>query len=50
LLDDLDLLATVFVDRAQMCYVEVSFVDPDDGVSEWRYRFLHSGRPSGLYT
>jgi hypothetical protein len=49
-MDNSDLLATVFVDRAQMCYVEVSFIDPDDGVSEWRYRLLHSGRPSSLDT
>jgi hypothetical protein len=43
-----DLPATVFVDSTQMCYVEVLFVDPDDGVSEWRYRFLHSGHPTSL--
>jgi hypothetical protein len=43
-----DRLATVFVDSTQMCYVEYSFVDPDDGVSEWRYRFLHSGPPTSI--
>jgi hypothetical protein len=43
-----DVLATVFVDGTQMSYVEVTFVDPDDGVSEWRYRFLHSGPPSSI--
>jgi hypothetical protein len=42
-MNDPDLAATFFVDGAQMCYVEVTFVDPDDGVSEWRFRFLHSG-------
>jgi hypothetical protein len=41
-----DVLATVFVDGTQMSYVELTFIDPDDGVSEWRYRFFHSGRPS----
>jgi hypothetical protein len=41
-----DQLATVFVDSTEMCYIEVSFVDQDDGMSEWRYRFFHSGRPS----
>jgi hypothetical protein len=43
-----DRLATVFVDATQMSYVEVTFVDPADGVSEWRYRFLHSGRPTSI--
>ncbi|KAF7776479.1 hypothetical protein Agabi119p4_4872 [Agaricus bisporus var. burnettii] len=45
-----DELATVFVDSTEMCYVEFSFVDPDDGVSEWRYRLLHSGLPTNTYT
>jgi hypothetical protein len=36
-------LATVFVDSTGMCHVELSFVDPDDGVSKWRYNFFHSG-------
>jgi hypothetical protein len=40
-----DVLATVFVDGTQMSFVEVTFIDPDDGMSEWRYRFLHSGPP-----
>ncbi|KAF7773463.1 hypothetical protein Agabi119p4_5630 [Agaricus bisporus var. burnettii] len=39
-------LVTVFVDSTGLCYVELLFVDLDDGVSEWRYRFFHSGRPS----
>jgi hypothetical protein len=42
-IDNPDTLAMVFVDSTGMCYVEFSLVDPDDGVSEWRYRFLHSG-------
>ncbi|KAF7773209.1 hypothetical protein Agabi119p4_5376 [Agaricus bisporus var. burnettii] len=41
-----DHVATVFIDSTEMCYVELSFVDPDDGVSEWRYQFLHSGLPT----
>ncbi|KAF7773465.1 hypothetical protein Agabi119p4_5632 [Agaricus bisporus var. burnettii] len=44
-----DQLATVFVDSTELCYVQLSFVDPDDGVSEWRYRFFHSGPPSAKY-
>ncbi|KAF7768059.1 hypothetical protein Agabi119p4_7302 [Agaricus bisporus var. burnettii] len=43
-----DQLTTVFIDSTEMSYVEFSFVDADDGVSEWRYRFFHSGRPSCL--
>ncbi|XP_006458953.1 hypothetical protein AGABI2DRAFT_115916 [Agaricus bisporus var. bisporus H97] len=41
-----DQLATVFIDSTEMSYVELTFVDPDDDISKWRYRFLHSGRPS----
>ncbi|XP_006457553.1 hypothetical protein AGABI2DRAFT_123410 [Agaricus bisporus var. bisporus H97] len=37
--------ATVFVDSTEMCYVELAFVDPDDGVSERKYNFFHSGLP-----
>jgi hypothetical protein len=40
-----DHLATVFVDSTEMCYVELSFVDPEDGLSEWKYQFYHSGAP-----
>ncbi|KAF7773154.1 hypothetical protein Agabi119p4_5321 [Agaricus bisporus var. burnettii] len=46
LVDNPDQLATVFVDSTEMSYVDLSFVDPDDGVSKWRYRFSHSGAPS----
>jgi hypothetical protein len=45
LLNNPDQLATIFVDSTQMSYVEISFLDPDDGVSQWRYRFFHSGPP-----
>lgn len=45
-----DQLATVFFDSTGLCYVEVAFVDPDDGASQWRYRFLHSGLPTGPAT
>jgi hypothetical protein len=45
-MDNLDVSCMVFVDSTGMCYVEVSFVDPGDGVSQWRYRFLHSGFPT----
>jgi hypothetical protein len=44
-IDKPDQLVTVFVDSTGMCYVELSFVDPDDGTSEWRYQFCHSGIP-----
>lgn len=43
-----DQVATVYIDSTEMCFVELSFVDPDDGVSEWRYQFLHSGLPTGI--
>ncbi|EKM75057.1 hypothetical protein AGABI1DRAFT_95166 [Agaricus bisporus var. burnettii JB137-S8] len=29
--------------------VQFSFTDPNDGVSEWRYRLFHSGSPTGCY-
>jgi hypothetical protein len=44
--DNLDQMVTVFIDSTEMCYVEFSFVDPNDGLSEWRYLFLHSGAPT----
>ncbi|EKM77967.1 hypothetical protein AGABI1DRAFT_129752 [Agaricus bisporus var. burnettii JB137-S8] len=46
IIDNPDQLATVFVDSTEMSYVELTFVGPDDDISKWRYRFLHSGRPS----
>ncbi|KAF7776470.1 hypothetical protein Agabi119p4_4863 [Agaricus bisporus var. burnettii] len=36
---------SIFVDSTDLGYVELSFVDPDDSVSEWRYGFFHSGAP-----
>lgn len=50
LINNLDRRATIFADSTEMCYVEFSFVDPDDGVSEWRYRLFHSGRPTCVDT
>jgi hypothetical protein len=43
--DEPDRLVTVFVDSTELCYAELLFVDPEDGVSHWRYRFFHSGCP-----
>jgi hypothetical protein len=45
-----DLPVTVFVDGTQMSDVEVTFVDPGGGISEWRYRCLHSGCPTNVDT
>jgi len=41
-----DHMVTVFIGSTEMCLVELSLVDPEDGVSEWRYQFLHSGLPT----
>jgi hypothetical protein len=41
-LRSLDHLVSVLFTSTGTCFVEFQFVDPEDGDSEWTYRFVHT--------